>query len=67
MLGNYAVGLAFLRGKGSDVDAEAALSYFKEATFLGHALSPVEMGRIYFEGRLIKGCFGGPFLVVSGA
>ena len=54
MLGNYAVGLSFLLGRGSDVDAEAALFYLKEATLLGHALSPVEMGRVYFEGILIE-------------
>ena len=43
MLGNYAVGLAFCAGE-EDVDAEAALFYLKEATLLGHALSPVEIG-----------------------
>ena len=43
----------FLRGRGSDVDAEAALFYLK-ATLLGHALSPVEIGRVYFEGKLTE-------------
>ena len=36
MLGNYAVGLAFLTGKGSDIDAEAAIHYLSEAALLGH-------------------------------
>ena len=53
MLGNYAVGLAFLTGKGSDVDAEAAIHYLSEAALLGHAISPVEIGGLYFRGRLV--------------
>ena len=54
MLGNYAVGLAFLFGKGSDIDAEAAVHYLKEAALLGHAISPVELGNLYFRGWLIR-------------
>ena len=64
MLGNYAVGLAFLTGKGSDVDAEAAIHYLSEAALLGHAM--VEIGGLYFRGRLVeKFCFC-TFLVVTG-
>ena len=54
MLGNYAVGLAFLTGKGSDIDAEAAIHYLSEAALLGHAISPVEIGGLYFRGRLVE-------------
>ncbi|MDC3235294.1 hypothetical protein OBB02_04560 [Candidatus Puniceispirillum sp.] len=54
MLGNYAVGLAFLMGKGSYIDAKAAIHYLTEATLLGHAISPVEIGGLYFRGRLVE-------------
>ena len=54
MLGNYAVGRAFLTGRGSDIDANAAIHYFTEATLLGHAIYPVEIGGLYFRGGLVE-------------
>ena len=53
-LGNYAVGLAFLTGKGSYINADAAIYYLTEAALLGHAVSPVEIGNLYFQGTLIQ-------------
>ena len=54
MLGNYAVGLALLTGKGSDIDVETGIHYLTEAALLGHAISPVEIGRLYFRGRIVE-------------
>ena len=37
ILGKNSVGQAFLAGKGSNVNAYAAIHYLKEAALLGHA------------------------------
>ena len=66
MLGNYAVGLALLRGRGSDVDAEAALFYLKEATLLDMLYRQWKLVGFILRQADRKRCCSGSFLVVTG-
>ena len=51
MLGQYAAGIAFYRGKSSSPEPQAARHYFVEAALKGHATAPLHVGRLFYAGE----------------
>jgi len=48
MLANYAVAKIIHKGSTNNVSLDQALEFYKQAAFLGHAVSPIDIGQIYF-------------------